>query len=170
MSPQVLDPERCKRYRRSARPIVFAAVLFALAGIQGLIAPEGLGASTVARELGRVAQTAWLFLYAFGGVVVIAGARWPRRPRPELEVLGLWPLMGGSTINLGTLLLIHGPIPNGASLTTIGLLGLAIWTLHGRVLDLEDAALVERRVRRTPPPSSDRRLQPHRYPSDEGER
>lgn len=139
MSPSSLDPRSVVPYRRRARAILFVGVLFLSAGIGGLLNPHDVGESIVARELTSAAQTVWLALFAIGGLLVVLGIRWPGCPRPELEVLGLWPLIGGSSINLLTIVVSRGPIPPPAVMTTVVLLGLAIWTLHGRVMDLEDA-------------------------------
>lgn len=120
-------------YRRRARAIVFAAVLFANAGLAGILKPSTLEKSAVAGELGQAAQTLWLFLFAVGGVLVIAGVYWPKCPRPDVEAAGLWPLIAGCAIYLVTVIII------GATVTIVPILGLAIWTLHGRLLDLYDA-------------------------------
>lgn len=125
------------RYRRRARGIVFLAGLCFSAGASGIV--RGGDSSLAAQELARTAELAWLALYALGGALVIIGVYWPRLARPELEVLGLWPLMGGFTINLLVVMADRGPIPDGGTMTTLAALLLAIWLTHGRVLDLEEA-------------------------------
>lgn len=175
MTPGPLDHRQDPYSPSLVRAIRFAAILFLLAGAQGLAAPDDLGGSAVASALEGSAQRVWLGLYALGGLLVVIGISAPRLPgragrrRPELEVVGLWQLIGGGAINLLVIFAIRGPLPDGASLTTVGLLFLALRMLHGRVGDL--AGLVahsvlvppwDRRRMQEPLAHPDRRTEPSR--------
>jgi hypothetical protein len=133
-----LSPGDPRRYRRRARGVVFLAGLCLISGLTGLTG-TGSSVSMLRQELADVAELVWLSLYAGGGALVLVGVYWPRLPRPELELLGLWPLMGGFTINVLVVLALRGPIPDGPTMTQLTALLLAVWVAHGRTLDLEGA-------------------------------
>jgi hypothetical protein len=137
-----LSPSDPRHYRRRARGVVFLAGLCLVSGLAGLTG-TGSSASVLGQELADVGRLVWLGLYAVGGLLVLVGVYWPELPRPELEVLGLWPLMGGFTINLLVVLAIRGPLPDGPTMTQMSALLLAIWLAHGRALDLEGARDVD---------------------------
>ena len=141
-----LDPHNAREYRRRASGVELLAGLCITSGLVGLLRLDELGVSVVARQLGAVAQIVWLSLYLAGGALALAGLYWPRVPRPELEALGLWLLVGGFSINLLVLVAIRLPVPDGASLTTMSALVLAIRLAYRRVLDLERARVTERRA------------------------
>lgn len=146
MSPSSLDPHNRREYLRRAAGVELLGGLCLLAGAVGLLNPGPLDASPLASELDRVARAVWLALYAGGGALSLAGLYWPRLPRPELEGLGLWLLIGGFSINLLGIIALYGPVPNGATLTTVAALLLCIRLAYRRLLDLERASRVDRRA------------------------
>lgn len=146
--PSSLSPNDPRHYRRRARGIVFLAGLCFASGLAGLLG-TGSSASELGAELADIARVVWLGLYAGGGLLVLVGVYWPGLPRPELEGLGLWPLIGGFTINLLVVLAIRGPLPDGPTMTQMTALLLAIWLAHGRALDLEEARNAQPPDRRT---------------------
>jgi hypothetical protein len=144
-------------YRRSARPYIFLGVLCILAGVGGLLDPEALGQSTLARELGPPAQKVWLGCYALGGVLLLAGTMWPRRAREEWETAGLCLVLGGMAINAMIVLALRGPLTGGTTLLSILF---ASWMIQGRLQELRERATFDawdrrrRRSRQDIPPAS----------------
>ena len=67
-------------------------------------------------------------------------------PAPRARGLGLWLLLGGFTINLLILVTLYGPLPNGATLTSVAALILALRLAYRRLLDLERARMTDRRA------------------------
>jgi hypothetical protein len=145
MSPSSLDPHNRREYRRRASGIEFLGALLLIAGAYGLLAPSPLEESVLASSLSRTARIIWLSLYAGGGALVLTGLYWPKLPRPELEGLGLWLIIGGLATNVLVLFYLRGPIPDGASLTTIAALVLSGRLALRRLGDLERARITDRR-------------------------
>lgn len=146
-----MDPRNRRDYQRRAGGVELAGFLCLIAGVLGLANPHDLGESVLAQQLSNVAQHAWLACYAAGGALILAGLHWPRRlspntPRPELEGLGLWLLLGGMAINLLVLLTLRGPIPDGATATTVTAIVLFMRLCYLRLLDLERARGRDRRI------------------------
>jgi hypothetical protein len=132
-------------YRRSARPYIFLGVLCLLAGVGGLLDPEGIGTSTIARELGAWAQKVWLGCYALGGLLLLMGTMWPRRAREDIETSGLCMVLGGMAINGMVVLTLRGPIVGGTTLLSILF---ASWMIQGRLQELRELATFEQWDRR----------------------
>lgn len=126
-------------------------------GLRGILDPRELGDSNIAMALEHGSRYAWVACYVAGGALVVAGIRWPRLPRPELEALGLCLLEAGLAINVLVVLAIRGPVAGGYSLLWLGLAG---WTLWRRLHNLHHAAVAV-------PPGWERRLDAHDFPGPE---
>lgn len=143
MSPESLDPHNARAYRRRARLSRSLGIGAIPVALTALISPATLGPSSVATALAGPLDTAWTLGYLFGGIFAAAGVVWRPFPRPELEALGLWLLIGAMVINGLAIVAIRGPVAGG--LTSIGLWVLAD-ALYARTRDLEEARKRERRA------------------------
>jgi hypothetical protein len=140
-----LNPHNARLYRRRARlsrSLGFACVPIALTA---LLDRETLGTASVAYALEGPLDTAWILAYLIGGACAFAGVEWRPYPRPEVEALGVWLLVGAMVINGLAIVATRGAVAGGV--TAIGLFVLAD-VLYGRARDLDEA----RERRRNPNP------------------
>jgi hypothetical protein len=136
MSPQSLDPHNAKAYRRRGRlssRLGLGAIPIAAAA---LIDPTRLKGGAIAQTLGGPLDTIWLIMYLAGGILAAAGVLWRPIPRPELEVAGVWLLIGAMLINGLAIVAVRGPV--AGLLTALGLFVIAD-VLYARARDLDEA-------------------------------
>lgn len=147
MSPESLDPHNAKAYRRRARLSRSLGIGAIPVALTALVDPDTLGAASVATALAGPIDTFWILGYLFGGMAAAAGVLWRPYPRPELEALGVWLLIGAMVINGLAIVALRGPIAGGV--TSVGLWVLAD-VLYARARDLEEARARERRRPESP--------------------
>jgi hypothetical protein len=143
-----LDPRNARAYRRRARlsrSLGLAAIPVALVA---LLQRDLVGASSAAIALAGPLDTLWLLGYLLGGILLLAGVQWRPYPRPELEGLGVWLMIGAMLINGLAIVAVRGPI--GGGLTSLGLFAVAD-VLYARARDLDEARRRDRRWRHKRP-------------------
>lgn len=138
-----LDPREARLYRRRGRLSTSLGLAAVPVSLAALIDPSKLTTSSIAVGLSGPLDTMWMIAYLLGGLCAFLGVQWRPRPRPELEALGVWLLLGAMLINGLTIVAIRGPV--GGGITALGLFAIAD-VLWARTKDLEES----RHVRRAP--------------------
>lgn len=139
-----LDPRNARAYRKRSTlswALGLAGMIVSGAGIYNAGNLEG---SAIGVALSAGFDWLWLGSYFVGSLLAFVGPQWRPCPRPELEALGLWMLVGAMLLNGLVIVALRGVVAGG--ITAAGLFALA-FALQQRIDELHDAADVERRAR-----------------------
>lgn len=146
-----LDPHNIRAYRKRARPMLFLGVMLLLVGLRGYLVPASAEDTAAHEALGAITYGVWHAGLTLSGVLLIVGLG--PRLRPEVEVVGLWVGLWAVAVHSVALLIVFGLL----SSPTIALAGSLMWVLWGRIDDLRQIALRDRRVQQTGFPGGERR-------------